>query len=308
MAAIPAGPVIPAGPAFPDGPPPAAGVITGRRELLTWQNGKPDLVAKVEQFAGRAVTTPHGILVLGPRTAVLVRPDGERVPLATVPDPRIALSPDRRQVAIAGVDLTGKPAFTLWLADLSDGSASSLTCLALPSVDALRAGTVYYRVRTGDQDKRASMAWTPGSEPVPAESVPGRPGPRVAAALANGGSFVLTGTEGTPLTETGMRFGPYLSPDRRWLYGFRQRPPVLSVTEVSGDELGSPRVHPLPPGCATASGGNRCPVWEDGTHLLLVTPHGTVPGTRAIRVDVTTGAIERVNVGSHCDVEVFAEP
>lgn len=298
-------------PVLPDGSPPAAGVITGHRELLVWQDGAPVLVAKVEQYAERAMTTPYGILVFGPRKAVLVRPDGEQVLLAAVPDSKIALSADGRQLAIAGVDLGDQPKFVLRLADLADGSVSSLECLAMPSVDALREGVVYYRVRTGDQDKRAAMAWAPGSAPVPAPS-PARPGPRVAAALADGDAYVLTGTEGTPLTETGMRFGPYLSPGGRWLYGFRQRPPLLSVTEVSGDDLGPTRAWPLPPGCATASGGNRCPVWEDEKHLLLVTPHETIPGTRVIRVDVTSGAVERPSVdrgdGSRCDVEVFVEP
>jgi hypothetical protein len=270
------------------------------------------LVAKVEQYAERAITTPHGILVLGPRKAVLVRPGGEQVLLATVPDSNIALSADGHQVAIAGVDLSDQPKFMLRVADLADGSVSSVECLALPAVDALVDGVVYYRVRSGDQDGRVAMTWAPGSPPVPAPS-PARPGPRVAAALsAAAGPYVVTGTEGTPLTEAGLRFGPHLAPGGRWLYGFLQQPPALSVAEVRGDDLGPPRVWPLPPGCATASGGNRRPTWEDDNHLLLVTPNGTVPGTRVIRVDVTTGAVERVSVarpdGSPYDVEVFVEP
>lgn len=248
-------------------------MITGRRELLVWRAGRPAVVARVEQYAGRAVATPHGILVLGPRTAVLVRPSGEQELLATVPDPHIALSADRSRVAIAGVDFTGKAAYMLWTIDLASGAA------------------------VAEEHPRLPRAVLPGEGAVP--------GPAVAAALADGDSYVLTGADGEPLTESGIRFGPYLSPDGRWLYGFRSRPPVLSVTPVTGDELGSPVAWPLPDGCATAAGGNRCPVWEDGEHLLLVTPHGTVPGARAIRVDVTTGAVERVPAE---DVEVFVEP
>ena len=287
-------------------------MITGHRELLIWQAGVPVLVAKVEQYAERAVTTPHGILVLGPRKAVLVRPGGEQVLLATVPDSNIALSADGRLVAIAGVDLSDQPKFVLCLADLADGSISSVECLAMPSIDAVRGGVVYYRARTGDQDGRADLAWAPGSAPVRAHS-PGAPGPRVAAALAAAsGPYVPTGTEGTPLTETGLRFGSHLAPGGRWLYGFRQQPPALSVAEVRGDVLGPPRVWPVPPGCATAWGGNRRPTWEDADHLLLVNPHGTIPGTRVIRVDVTTGTVERVTIdradGTQYDVEVFVEP
>jgi hypothetical protein len=295
-----------------EGAPPAAGVITGHRELVVWHADACVLLAKVEQYAERAVTTPHGILVLGPRKAVLVRPDGEQVLLATVPDSRIALSADGRQVALAGVDLSDQPKFVLYLADLADGSVSSVDCPAMPSVDALRHGMVYYRVRTGAQDERTALAWAPGSAPVPAES-PARPGLRVAAALAAAdGSYVVTGTDGTPLTETGMHFGARLAPGGRWLYHFKQRPPALSVTEVSGDTLGSSHSWPIPPGCATAWGGNRRPVWEEDDHLLLVVPRDTVPGARAIRVDVATGAIQRVNIdradGSQYDVEVFVEP
>jgi hypothetical protein len=189
-------------------------VITGHRELLAWQDGAPCLVATVEQYAERAITTPHGILVFGPRTAVLVRPGGEgrggeRVRLAGVPDSAIALSGDGRLVAIAGVDfpadITARPRFVLYLADLSDGTVRGTECLAMPSIDALRDGVVYYRVRTGDQDKRAAMAWEPGRNPVPGLP-PGAPGPRVSAALAAGDPYVVTGTEGTPLTEIGMGF------------------------------------------------------------------------------------------------------
>jgi hypothetical protein len=288
-------------------------VITGHRELLVWQAGVPVLVAKVEQYAERAMATPHGILVLGPRRAVLVRPGGSQVLLASVPDSKVALSADGRQVAIAGVDLSDQPKFVLCVADLADGTISSVECLAMPSVDALRDGVVYYRARTGDQDGRAALAWSPGGPPVLAPS-PGLPGPRVFAALASAPAepYVPTGTEGTPLTETGLRFGPHLAPGGRWLYGFQQQPPSLSVAEVRGDVLGPPQVWPLPPGCATAWGGNRRPTWEDDDHLLLVTPHGTVPGTRVIRVDVTTGAVERVNTdrldSTSYDVEVFVEP
>ncbi|MBV8348006.1 MAG: hypothetical protein JOZ49_10870 [Mycolicibacterium sp.] len=293
---------------LPDGPPPAAGVITGRGELVIWRAGVPVLLAKVEQYAERAVTTPYGILVLGPRKAELVRPDGAQVLLAAVPDSKIALSSDGRHAAIAGVDLSDQPKFVLCLADLAGESVASVDCLAMPSVDALRDGVTYYRVRTGDQDRRAALAWTPGSAPVSAQS-PARPGPQVAAALAaSGGPYLATGTDGTPLTECGLHFGAQLAPGGRWLCGFEQHPPGVSVAEVSGDVLGEPRVWPIPRGCATAAGGNRRPVWEDGEHLLLVIPHDAVPGTRAIRVDVTTGAVERVNT-THCyDVEVFVEP
>jgi hypothetical protein len=323
---------------FPEGAPPAAGVVTGHRELLTWQSGAPCLVATVEQYAERAITTPHGILVFGPRTAVLVRPGGEQVRLAGVPDSAIALSADGRLAALAGVDfpsdVTTRPRFVLYRADLADGTVRGTECLAMPSIDALRDGVVYYRVRTGDQGKRAAMAWEPGQEPVPGLP-PGAPGPRVSAALAAGDPYVVTGTEGTPLTEIGLGFGARLAPGGRWLYTF-SRPPaaggggapgisgahgspgspvVLSLAEVSGDDIGAPRTWPLPSGCATAWGGNRRPTWEDDNHLLLVTPHETIPGppgTRAIRIDVTSGAIERVIArrpdGSPSDIEVFVEP
>jgi hypothetical protein len=79
-------------------------------------------------------------------------------------------------------------------------------------------------------------------------------------------------------------------------YGFSAAAAGGFVAEVRGDAVGPSMVWPLPAGCVTAWGGNRRPTWEDDNHLLLVTPHGTLPGTRVIRVDVTTGTVERVNI------------
>jgi hypothetical protein len=82
-----------------------------------------------------------------------------------VPDSKIALSADGRLVAIAGVDLSDQPKFVLCVADLADGSIAGVECLAMPSVDALRGGVVYYRARTGDQDGRADLASAPAVRP-----------------------------------------------------------------------------------------------------------------------------------------------
>jgi len=48
----------PSRPRLPDGPPPAAGIITSNRELVVWRAGVPEVLAKVEQYAERAVATP----------------------------------------------------------------------------------------------------------------------------------------------------------------------------------------------------------------------------------------------------------
>lgn len=43
-----------------------------------------------------------------------------------------------------------------------------------------------------------------------------------------------------------------------------------------------------------------------------MTPNATIPRTRVIRIDVTTGAVERANIdrgdGTQYDAEVFVEP
>ena len=132
---------------------------------MVWQGGVPEVLAKVEQYTERAVATPHGIAVIGSKRAVLVRPDGEQLELASDPDFRVVLSEDGRHLAIASIKFGRRDEFRLCLPDLADGSAQVLDCPDNFSIDSLRGGVVTYGMLVGDE--LAGFSWAPGRAPWP---------------------------------------------------------------------------------------------------------------------------------------------
>jgi hypothetical protein len=116
----------PARSSLPYGPPPAAGIVTSNQELVVWRAGLPAVLATVERHAERALATPYGIVVIGSKLAVLVRPNGEQLELAPSPESRAVLSDDGQYIAIASSKLGRRPKFGLYLANLVDGSAQVL--------------------------------------------------------------------------------------------------------------------------------------------------------------------------------------
>ena len=310
----------------PGGPPPAAGIITSNWELVVWRAGLPEVLAKVERYTERAVATPYGIAVIGSKRAVLVRPDGEQLELAPDPDFRVALSADGRQLAIASIKFGRRPKFRLCLADLADGSAQALDCPEIPGIDSLRGGVVTYGMPVGDE--AGCFSWAPGRAPRPVPCQEGETdrltGTRLSQAETrdlHAGDYLISRPDGAQLTVP-RRYDAQdsrLAPGGRWVYDFWYDPPTMTVTDVSGPAPGPTVSWPIPSGCATEPISGRRPTWEDATHILLTAPHsGDIP---AIRIDATTGAIERIRLdrhgqgergpredGTEFDVEGFVEP
>ena len=311
----------------PDGPPPAAGIIAANRELVVWRAGMPEVLAKVEQFTERALATPYGIVVIGAKRAVLVRPGGGQAELAPDPDFRVALSEDGRTLALASVRLGRRPEFRVYLADLADGSAEAIDCPDIVSIESLHGGAVTYGMN--DDGETACFSWSPGRVPRPVPCREGeidkRTGTRLSVTEPRrgllAGDYLITRPDGTELTVP-RRYDAQdsrLSPGARWLYDFWYDPPAMTVTDVSGPSCGAMATWPIPAGCATEPVSGRRPVWEDATHILLAVPYGTE--APAIRVDARTGAIERLRLdrrgrgergqyddGTGFDVEGFVEP
>jgi hypothetical protein len=311
---------------LPYGPPPTAGIVTSNQELVVWRAGVPEVLAKVERYAERALATPCGIVVIGSKLAVLVRPDGEQLELAPSPGSHVALSGDGRHIAIASSKLGRRPKFGLYLANLTDGSAQVLDLPGFFGVDAVHDGVVRYGL-AGDDGPECS-SWAPGTSPSRAPCLEGEidrlSGARVTAAEPrelHAGDYLVTRRDGTKLTVK-RRYDAQesqLSPGGRWLYDFWYEPTAMTVTDVSGPVPGPAVTWPLPHGCEISLHGSRRPQWEDETHVLLAVPYST--DVHAIRVDATTGAIEPLQLDrqgcgerGHCedgaefDVEIFVEP
>jgi hypothetical protein len=293
-------------PSFPDGPPPAAGIITSGRELVVWRAGVPEVLGLVERHADQAVATPFGVAVIGSKRAVLIRPDGAQAELAPDPDARVALSEDGRHLAIASSTFGRRPQFRLYLADLADGSAQVLDCPDVVSIASLRGTLVTYGV--ADEDEAGCFSWTPGQDPWPVPWPAGEIDRLTGTCLAQteSGDYVITRPDGTGLTVARQYDAQdsALAPGGRWLFDLWHEPPTLAVTDVSGRAPGPALTWPLPE-------AGQHPTWEDATHLLLAIPYSS--DLRAIRVEVTTGAIERLRLGhgedgTEFDVEGFVEP
>ncbi|HEV2242565.1 MAG TPA: hypothetical protein VGR98_16095 [Streptosporangiaceae bacterium] len=285
-------------PRLPDGPPPAAGIITSSSELVVWRAEVPEVLANVEQYTWRAVATPYGIVVIGSKRAVLVRPGGEQIELAPDPEPYVALSADGRHLAIASVKFGRRDKFRLYLADLADGSAEILDCPENFSIDSLRGGVVTYGMYVGDEP--GCFSWAPGRAPWPVPYRQREVDRLTGTSLSRTepGDYLIIRPDGAELTVP-RRYDAQdsrLAPGGRWLYDFGFDPPTMTVTDVSGPAPGPAVTWPLPRGSATELVSGRRPTWEDATHVLLTIPYGDIP---AIRVDVTTGATERLRLDRH---------
>jgi hypothetical protein len=316
----------PAWSSLPYGPPPAAGIVTSNQELIVWHAGLPEVLATVGRHAERALSTPYGIVVIGSKRAVLVRPSGEQLELAPSPESHAALSGDGQHIAIASSKLGRRPKFGLYLANLTDGSVQVLDLPGFFSVDAVHDGVVRYGL-AGD-DGPACFSWAPGTSPSNAPCLEGETdrlsGARLTVTEPHeflAGDYLITRRDGTRLAVK-RRYDAQesqLSPGGRWLYDFWYEPTAMTVTDVTGPAPGPAVTWPLPDGCEISLLGSRRPQWEDETHVLLTAPHST--DVHAIRAHAITGAIEQLQLdrhgrgepghrgnGAEFDVEIYVEP
>lgn len=285
--------------ALRDGPPPEWGVVVDG-DLWRWTGGRASRARLDDPWCDQALRTAAGTLLLHAGAARLVDDEGSVHDLGQLGP--VAL--DRRGRLLAGVearygrrrstfrlhavDLTTRERVTMpWPADrlirevAFDEADGSITFRAEPDADDPASDDVLHR-------------WRSGQDPVAEPGRDGTPGRHRLRTRGDETGLHLTWPSGTRQhyrVDGQVRASP-LAP---LLYSLRADPPAVAVWHLQETALVEPRVLPLPEGAQAHSSGPGQPVWESGSSLLLtVSPYSRNDGTRALRLDVRTGEVERV--------------
>jgi hypothetical protein len=237
----------------------------------------------------RALETGYGTLLLGSGPgAVLVRPDGRVDRLGSDAMMHGAVSEDGRYAAFTESHFGRRSWSKLHLVDLADGSRRTMPWDETDklSVVAVHGGAVYAVTR------QRTVRWTPGADPEPYPYFVYGVDPLSGTVVGSDGQpgLVVVHPDGT-VRHVRLDSGHWLAPGGTRLLAFRYSPPAVTLFDVATapDE---PRVHWLPAACET---GNTRPCWEDEDHLLIQVRHpDREVGAPAVRLDVRTGALERV--------------
>jgi Family of unknown function (DUF6042) len=278
------------------GAPARAGLLTERGELVVWRDGEPVVLAGLAGPHWRyAVETAHGILVTdwGERT-VLIRPDGHVETLGQRFTGRPTVDEQGRLLAATEVGLGRDSRRLLHLVDLSDGSRHTM-----PGDDhgghvvAVHGGAVYVL----GAGATPSTRWSPGGD---LERLPHRltqidPLTGTGCAVTREGVLLVRPDGSTRVVPVDLTAA--LVPGATHLYTVRKGPSAITLFDVAAETV-DPRIHWLPVDVSTRSDLGGGPVWEDPDRMLLVAgtryPPGPDPAGGIIRVDVRTGAVERV--------------
>lgn len=282
--------------ALPTGSPPRAGVLTESGDVVVWRDGEPVVLASLPGYAWRqAVETAHGILVTDwSERTVLIRPDGRVDAL----DPRLTGRPavdERGRLLAAKESVHGRNARqSVHLVNLSDLSRQTM-----PGDDhwghvvALHGGAVYLRGVGATPAKR----WSPGGDPEPLPHNLNQIDPLTGTwrVLTFDGVLLVRpdgSTHMVPVDDSAA-----LVPGATQLYTLRNGPPAITLFDVTAQSA-DPRIRWLPVYVSTRSDLGVGPVWEDLDRVLLMAgsrfPPGFRPGGGIIRVNIRTGAVERV--------------
>ncbi len=282
--------------ALPTGPPARAGVLTTTGDLVVWRDGEPVVLAGLTgQDWLWAMETAHGILVTDRSGQhALVRPDGRIDQLAVRFTGRPVV--DERGRFLAGRQLVpGRDSRqVVQLIDLADGSRHTM-----PGDDqwghvvAVHGGAVYLTGIGSLPPKR----WSPGGDPEPLPHNLNQIDP-----LTGGGRAVTRDGVLLVRPDGSARVVPVdvtaaLVPGATHLYTVRTGPAAITLFDVAAETV-DPAIHWLPVEVSARSEPVGGPVWEDPYRMLLVAGSGFPPGTGLrsgiIRVDIRTGAVERV--------------
>jgi len=278
------------------GPPARAGVLTERGELVVWRDGAPVVLADLTAQRWRhAVETAHGVLVSdwGER-AVLVRPDGGVDPLGLRFAGRPALDERGRLLAATEVTHGRDGRWLVHLVDLGDGSRHTMPGDHTGSHVVAVHGGIVYLLGGGAPP---SMRWSPGRDPEP---LPHRlnqidPLTGTGAAVTRDGVLLVRPDGSTRVVPVDLTAA--LVPGATHLYTLRTGPSAITLFDVAAATI-EPRIHWLPVEVSTRQELGGGSIWEDRDRLLLTAgsriPPGYDPGGGIIRVDIRTGAVERV--------------
>ncbi|WP_432973316.1 hypothetical protein [Dactylosporangium sp. CA-233914] len=281
-------------PNVPEGPPPKAGFVGSNGELVVWRDGAPIVLATWPRAqVTRAMQTRHGTVLLASTQAALVRPDGEFVLLGTGLIGGGRVDADGEHFAAAEHHLGRRAWSRVHCFTLGDGTDHVMPPGRFEDMNAgvygIHGGFVYAH------DGRSPVRWRPGEdpEPLPFDLRQIDPYSGVMLARDRGHPTLLVRSRDNlvPLEVDPLAT---LAPGGRWLQQWVYNPPMLMLHELPYPVTTEGRGLQLPGGSQTdalLSG----PVWEDATHVLVPARHGTNDlGVPLVRLDVTTGAIERV--------------
>jgi hypothetical protein len=282
--------------ALPIGAPPRAGVLTERGEVVVWHDGEAVVLAGLDGPHWRyAVQTAHGILVTdwGERT-VLIGPDGHIETLGPRFTGRPTVDERGRLLAVTEVGRGRDSRWQVHLVDLGDGSRHTMPGDTLGGhVVAVHGGAVYLLGAGAAPPTR----WSPGGDPEPLPHRLSQIDPLTGAgrAVSRDGVLVVRPDGSTRVVPVDLTAA--LVPGATHLFTLRKGPSAVTVFDVAAEGV-DPRIHWLPVDVSTRSDLGGGPVWEGPDRMLLVAgtryPPVPDPAGGIIRLDVRTGAVERV--------------
>ncbi|MEE6263085.1 hypothetical protein [Plantactinospora sonchi] len=284
----------------PWGDPPSAGLVSQDGRVTVWRDGEPVVLARwrpprPDERIYQALETRHGVLLAASSATVLVRPDGRVDPVGTKSLFGGALADDGRHFGYVEHHVGRHSYQRLHLVDLADGTRHTM-----PGDDrradlrllAIRAGVVQVSGGTAGGEV---LRWRPGQAPEPTgrrlRAVDPQSGTALATADDEPGTLVVLAADGR--VHRRLRVAPEvrLGPGGHFLYEVRHQPPGLVLHDLTG-KPSEPRTVWLPIGAGV--GVPTAPVWESPSRLLVRVDHGGQLDTRLLRVDLHTGAFQRV--------------
>jgi hypothetical protein len=275
----------------PWGSPPRAGIVGVDGQVVVWPNGTR---TELGRWPGgellQVVETAHGVVMAG-AGVVLARFDGSVDQLADERC-RVAVSEDGRLLAISQRH-EGRGAWSaLHLVDLDTGTRDTLPIEAGPV--AVHDGVVYFG------DHAGAMRWIPGADPQPLPYRLYQVDPLTGTQLANDGApqSVVIRPDGS---RQQLPLGPQaLLPGAERACALGTFPANVRVYTLTGDTIDEREIS-LPEDTVTITHGAQRPVWEGPHHMVAVLAGISALSLQAamLRVDVTTGGFERIQLDYH---------
>lgn len=288
------------GDALPTGPPPRAGLITTDGQVVQWRGGHSEVITRLSGTVYSAVESRFGTIVVVDSVARLVRENGwiDDIGPATVSG--CAIDSHGRHVAVTDWQLGRRSRYRIYVVDLATGSRVHLPWedQRMVRVVAMHNGVVYFTPDVGPvlvSDQLAPcMSWRPGSEPAPLPNLVREVDPITGNRLELDEAGVRVTTLAGRSVQVAIQPIVRLAPGGTKLYSGRLQPSALTLFELGADPH-EPDVFVLPPDSAADAIDKH--VWEDREHVLVLDRPWSAGPMSAVRLNVGTGAVERVPLG-----------